>query len=49
MIDIARRYGALIKEVESVKMEIRRLDGWMFLVSFPFILFNIPCLAEISF
>ncbi|KAN0070054.1 hypothetical protein V8E54_011635 [Elaphomyces granulatus] len=27
MIDIARRYGALIKEVESVKMEIRRLDG----------------------
>jgi len=27
MIDIARRYGALIKEVESAKMEIRRLDG----------------------
>jgi diphthamide biosynthesis protein 3 len=27
MIDIARRYGALIKEVESAKMEIRRLNG----------------------
>lgn len=25
MVEIARRYGALVKEVEGVKMEIRRL------------------------
>ncbi|PGH32685.1 hypothetical protein GX50_04532 [[Emmonsia] crescens] len=27
MVEIARRYGALVKEVEGVKMEIRRLGG----------------------
>jgi diphthamide biosynthesis protein 3 len=27
MVEIARRYGALVKEVEGVRMEIRRLGG----------------------
>lgn len=27
MVDIARRYGALVKEVESIKMEMKRLGG----------------------
>jgi diphthamide biosynthesis protein 3 len=27
MVDIARRYGALVKEVESIEMEMKRLGG----------------------
>lgn len=27
MVEIARRYGALVKEVEGVRMEIKRLGG----------------------
>ncbi|KAL1983433.1 hypothetical protein VTN96DRAFT_10339 [Rasamsonia emersonii] len=27
MVDIARRYGALVKEVETIKMEMKRLGG----------------------
>ena len=27
MVEIARRYGTLVKEVEGVRMEIRRLGG----------------------
>ena len=27
MVEIARRFGSLVKEVEGVRMEIRRLEG----------------------